>query len=152
MYSKSNILVSACLVGVNSKYNGKNNLNEDILKLRDKFNLILCCPEVAGKLSTPRDPSEIVGKKVLSNKGNDVTFNYNYGANVALKLCMKHNIKYAILKEKSPSCGSTKIYDGTFSGTLIDGEGVTTTLLRNNGIKVYSELEINKLLEDIRRD
>ena len=117
-----------------------------IEKLKDKYNLIVICPEVMGGLSIPRDPSEIKGDKVISNKGNDVTKEYNLGAKIALELAKKYNCKKALLMEKSPSCGVKKIYDGTFSKNLIDGMGITTKLLYENKIEVYSKDEIDLLL------
>lgn len=141
-----NLLISSCLVGNNTKYNGKNNYLPLIEKLKDKYNLIVICPEVMGGLSIPRDPSEIKGDKVISNKGNDVTKEYNLGAKKALELAKKYNCKKALLMEKSPSCGVKKIYDGTFSKNLIDGMGITTKLLYENKIDVYSKDEIDLLL------
>ena len=141
-----NFSISSCLVGNNTKYNGKNNYLPLIEKLKDKYNLIVICPEVMGGLSIPRDPSEIKGDKVISNKGNDVTKEYNLGAKIALELAKKYNCKKALLMEKSPSCGVKKIYDGTFSKNLIDGMGITTKLLYENKIEVYSKDEIDLLL------
>ena len=141
-----NLLISSCLVGNNTKYNGKNNYLPLIEKLKDKYNLIVICPEVMGGLSIPRDPSEIKGNKVISNKGNDVTKEYNLAAKIALDLAKKYNCKKALLMEKSPSCGVKKIYDGTFSKNLIDGMGITTKLLYESKIEVYSKDEIDLLL------
>ena len=136
------ILVSACLLGIDCKYNGSNNLNEKVLEyLKDK-EIIPICPEMLGGLSTPRNPSEIVNGRVVNNIGIDVTEEYNKGANEVLKLAKLLNVGEALLKEKSPSCGVHKIYDGTFSNNKIDGVGVTTKLLIENGIKVYSEEDI----------
>ena len=140
------LLVSGCLLGNNTKYNGKNNYTPLVEKLKDKYILIACCPEVDGGLSIPRNPSEISGNLVLSNKGIDVTKEFNLGAKKALNLVEKYNIKKALLKDGSPSCGNTYIYDGTFSGTKVNGYGVTSKLLKENGILVYNEKEIEKLL------
>lgn len=142
-----NLLISSCLVGNNTKYNGKNNYLPLIEELKKKYNFIVICPEVMGGLPIPRDPSEIQGNKVISNSGKDVTTKYNLGAKIALDLAIKHNCKKALLMEKSPSCGVRKIYDGTFSKTLIDGMGITTRLLYENGIEVYSKDEIDQLLK-----
>ncbi len=142
---KEKLLISACLCGKNTKYNGKNN-KIDISLLESRFELILICPEVMGGLSTPRNPSEIRGNKVFSNFGLDVTDNFNLGARLSLDIVFKNNIKYALLKESSPSCGVNKVYDGTFSGNKINGMGITTKLLKENGIIVYSEDDIDKLL------
>ena len=138
-----NILVSACLLGVNCKYDGGNNLREEIQKLADKHNLVPFCPEVYGGLTTPRVPSERLGDKVVNKEGIDVTENFVRGAEEALRMAQAFDCKYAIFKAKSPSCGCGKIYDGTFTGTLADGDGVTTELLKKNGIIVINEFEID---------
>ena len=143
-----NLLVSGCLLGKNTKYNGKNNYIPLIEKIKEKYNIIVICTEVMGGLSIPRDPSEISGNKVINNKMKDVTFEYNKGAKIALELAIKNNCKKALLKEKSPSCGVNYIYDGTFSGNIICGMGITTKLLVSNNIDVYSENEIDLLLND----
>lgn len=143
-----NLLVSGCLLGKNTKYNGKNNYIPLIEKIKEKYNIIVICPEVMGGLSIPRDPSEISGNKVINNKMKDVTFEYNKGAKIALELAIKNNCKKALLKEKSPSCGVNYIYDGTFSGNIICGMGITTKILVSNNIDVYSENEIDLLLND----
>lgn len=143
------VLVSACLLGHNTKYNGKNNLNEKLISLKDKLEFVLMCPEVEGGLSIPRTPAEIKDNKVINKDNIDVTNNYLKGANLALKKALKDNIKVAIVKEKSPSCGKNFIYDGTFTNTLIKGQGVTTSLLVENGIKVFNENEIESFLEYI---
>ncbi len=142
---KEKLLISACLCGKNTKYNGKNNKIDTSL-LEDKFELVLICPEVMGGLSTPRNPSEIKADKVYSNQGLDVTKEFNLGAKLSLDIVLNNNIKYALLKEGSPSCGVNKVYDGTFSGIKINGVGITTKLLKENGIIVYSEDDIDKLL------
>ena len=144
---KTNLIISSCLCGNNTKYNGGNNLIDKLELLEEKFNLITICPEVFGGLTTPRDPSEIKGDKVYSNKGVDVTDNFYNGALKALDILKKYDAKYALLKEGSPSCGVYKIYDGTFSGTKIDGYGITTKMFKEIGIKVYSENEIDELLK-----
>lgn len=143
------VLVSACLLGHNTKYNGKNNLIEKLISLKDKLEFVLMCPEVEGGLSIPRTPAEIKDNKVINKDNIDVTNNYLKGANLALKKALKDNIKVAIVKEKSPSCGKNFIYDGTFTNTLIKGQGVTTSLLVENGIKVFNENEIESFLEYI---
>ncbi len=135
----SNILVSACLLGADCKYNGKNNRNENVLRLMEKHTLIPVCPEQLGGLATPREPSEKSGGRVISKSGADVTENYKKGADEVLKIARLYGCKRAVLKAKSPSCGSGKVYDGTFSGTLIDGDGVTARLLKQNGIEVQNE-------------
>ena len=142
------ILISRCLLGINCKYNGKNNYIDLVEKLKERYELISICPENDGGLSIPRAPSERVLNKVISINGVDVTNEYNKGANIALNLAKKYNITKAILKDGSPSCGKNYIYDGSFSHTKIKALGVTTELLTKNNIKVYTENEIEKLLED----
>ena len=131
-------LVSACLCGVNCKYNGKNNLNEKCLELFKEGRAILVCPEQLGGLKTPRDPSEIKGNKVISIENQDVTIEFQRGAEETLKIAKMAGIKKAILKEGSPSCGSNFIYDGSFKGIKIEGEGLLASLLRKNNIEVIS--------------
>ena len=141
-----NVLVSACLLGIGCRYDGKHKANEEVLRLREKYNLIPVCPEVFGGLPTPRVPSERVGDKVMMRDGRDVTDNYRRGAEEALRLCRIYDVKLAILKERSPSCGKNEIYDGSFSGTLTQRDGVTAELLKSEGINVIGESEINILL------
>ena len=136
------ILVSACLCGINCKYNGKNNYNEKIFNLVKEGKAIPICPEQLGGLSTPRNPSEIKDSKVINNKKEDVTDNFIKGATEVLELAKKLNIEKAILKSKSPSCGKGKIYSGNFDGKLVDGNGILTDLLIKNGIEVISSDEI----------
>lgn len=135
------ILVSACLAGVNCKYNGKNNENKKILDLIENENVILVCPEQLGGLPTPRTCAEIKKDKVITKDNTDVTYEYTKGAMETLNIAKKYKIKKAILKSKSPSCGKGKVYDGTFSGTLIAGNGITTDLLIKNGIEVIDSDE-----------
>ena len=136
------ILVSACLAGVNCKYNGGNNYNEKIMELVRSGEAILVCPEQLGGLSTPRVPAEILDNKVITKDGRDVTKEYNRGAEEVLRLCKELNITKAILKANSPSCGCGTIYDGTFTGTKINDNGITTRLLLENGIDVITEKDI----------
>lgn len=143
---KESLLISACLCGELCKYNGGHNLISTFDQLKEKYNLIYICPESDGGLSTPRNPSEIKGQKVFMNDGRDVTKEYQQGASIALARAKEFYCTKALLKEKSPSCGVHYIYDGTFSGKKISGSGITTKLLNENGITVYSELEVNKLL------
>lgn len=139
---KEKILVSACLLGVNCKFDGTNNDNEKVFNyLKDK-EAILICPEVWGGLTTPRDPSEIRENRVFSNNGLDVTENFVRGAEEALKIAKKFDVKKALLKAKSPSCGSKKVYDGSFNHVLVDGDGITAKLLKENGIEIITELDL----------
>ena len=144
---KEKILVSACLLGRLCRYDGRQVPCKEVIQLKDRYDFVEVCPEVMGGLPTPRIPSERVNDKVINKAGIDVSVNYKKGAEIALELCKKHGIKIALLKEKSPSCGSRGIYDGSFGGVLIPGEGVTAELLRKNGIKVYGESEVDKLLQ-----
>ena len=141
-----NILVSACLLGIGCRYDGKHKANDEVLKLREKYNLIPFCPEIFGGLPTPRIPSERIGDRVMMKDGTDVTENYKRGASEALELCRIYGVRTAILKERSPSCGKGEIYDGSFTGALTERDGVTAELLINNGVRVLGESEINILL------
>lgn len=135
---KEKILVSACLLGTNCKYSGGNNYSDEVMEFLKDYEIIPICPEQLGGLPTPRPASEIVGDKVINIEGNDVTSNYIKGAEEALKIAKMLGIKKALLKAKSPSCGNGKIYDGTFTNTLIEGDGITTKLLKENDIKVIT--------------
>ena len=136
-----NLLISACLLGFECKYSGGSNRlpAERIAALKEEYRLIPVCPESAGGLPTPRDPSERLGDRVVSVKGKDVTAEFTKGAETALWLARRYGCKKALLKRSSPSCGGEKISDGSFSGTLIPGEGVTAELLRAHGIEVMGE-------------
>ncbi len=141
------ILVSACFLGANVRYNG---VAKPIYLTKLKLwltqgRLITVCPEIAGGLSVPRAPAEIQDEMVIDSEGKDVTTAFLAGAQHALTLCKHHNIKYALLKESSPSCGSNDIYDGSFTGQKIAGKGITTQLLEANGINVYSEKTVSDL-------
>ena len=140
-----NILISACLLGVACRYDGcKKPLPSSVIeKLQQQYHLIPICPEIMGGLPTPRIPAEIqLNRKVIRADGADVTENYRKGAEEALQLAELFHCKLAILKEKSPSCGMGKIYDGSFSKTLIHADGITAELLKENGIRVIGESEI----------
>ena len=137
---KEKVVVSACLLGENCKYNGKNNKNEKVIDFLKDKEVIVVCPEAMGGLSIPRLKSEIYGEnKVINEKGEDVTDCFVKGASKALEIVLKNDVKLAVLKEKSPSCGSKKIYNGEFNGTLINGSGVFAKMLIEKGIKVLSE-------------
>jgi len=132
-------LCSACLLGIKCRYNGKSKKNRKVIELAKKEILIPVCPEQLGGLPTPREPAEIKGKRVFTKSGKEVTKNFQKGAEEVLKIAKLFGIKEAILKQKSPSCGLGKIYDGTFRGKLIKGKGVTASLLKKNKIKIISE-------------
>lgn len=144
------VLISACLLGVNCKYNGGANPVPEarLAALKEKYTLVPVCPESYGGLATPRPPSERVGERVLARDGTDVTAQYEKGAQAALRLAELFGCKKAILKERSPSCGHGMIYDGTFSGALTPGDGVTAALLAAHGVAMYGEGDIPRLLEE----
>ena len=144
MKKKKRILVSACLVGIKCRYDGKEKENKELLALSDEFDFFPMCPEELGGLPTPRVPSEIRDGKVINKDGVDVTEKYLRGAEATLKICRICNFDTVVLKSKSPSCGKGLIYDGSFSGNLVHGNGITTDYLLKNGIKVYSEDEFIK--------
>ena len=143
-----NVLISACLLGFECKYcGGSNKLPErQLAALRERFCLIPVCPETAGGLPTPRDPSERLGDRVVSNQGRDVTEEYQKGAETALTLARRYGCKAALLKEKSPSCGSGQIYDGSFTGTLVTGDGVAAQMLKEEGLIVFGESDVDLLI------
>ncbi len=144
-----NILISACLLGVNCRYNGTGKLIPELEELMRKHTLIPVCPEQLGGLLTPRSPAEIKGDRVFNKEGVNVTEEFMKGADETLKLAKIYNCKYAILKERSPSCGSEKIYDGTFSSTIVDGDGIAAKLLKDNGVKVIGESEISTKMNEL---
>ncbi len=135
-------LCSACLLGFKTRYDGKDARNDKVIALSKNEVLFPVCPEQLGGLPTPREPSERRGEKVFSKSGKDVTENFLKGAEQVLEIAKLFEIKEAIFKQNSPSCGCGKIYDGIFSGKLIDGDGFTTELLKKNGIKVIPEESI----------
>jgi len=144
------ILVSACLLGHPVRYDGKSVPLKEIdwlQALQQQNRLVIVCPEQAGGLPTPRDPAERQQDKIITVNGQDVTQEFEQGAQFALKLCQQHNIKIALLKAKSPSCGNQQIYNGKFNNTLVSGQGMTADLLSKHHIKVYSELEIEQLMQ-----
>ncbi|AZU60997.1 DUF523 domain-containing protein [Neobacillus mesonae] len=149
------ILVSSCLAGLEVRYNSTHSLNKEIHKLVDENKAVTICPELLGGFSTPREPAEIVGgdggdvldgkAAVIEKSGKDVTELYIKGAYAALKKAKEINASVVVLKENSPSCGSSMIYNGEFKGKKIVGNGVTSALLKRNGVKVISE---EKFLKD----
>ena len=133
------IIVSACLLGDNVRYDGKNNQNNKLISFLKDYEVIKICPECSGGLSIPRLPSEIQGAKVKNKEGVDVTKEFFLGASKTLEIAKENHIKVAILKKNSPSCGSGYVYDGTFTHNLVEGDGITTKLLKENGIVVLNE-------------
>ena len=159
------ILVSSCLLGEDVKYDGTNSSiasNPKVsFSLKELFMDILCeneiysfCPEVAGGLGVPRIPAEIIKRDkpfiVQNQNGEDVTINFLLGAKKALDLCKEENIKVALMKANSPSCGNIKTYDGRFTKNLIEASGLTAKLLKENGIEVFNENELKELLKFIK--
>lgn len=149
------ILISACFLGARVRYDAEIiPLEHELITLwHQQGRLVVICPEVTGGLPTPRPPAEIQRHgdtqviDIITVTGNNVTEPFMKGAQAALALCKQHNIHYALLKESSPSCGSQFIYDGTFSGTKIKGQGVTTQLLQAHNVLVYSEKNIAMLAQ-----
>lgn len=137
------LLVSACLLGFDCKYSGGNNAlpEEDLKALRERYHLIPVCPEVAGGLPIPREPSERRGERVVNRRGEDVTAQFRRGAEIACRLAHRFGVKKALLKSNSPSCGSGRIYDGSFSGILIHGDGITAELLKKEKIGIRETLK-----------
>ena len=144
------LLISACLLGECCKYNGGHNAlpAETLEALRRRYRLIPVCPETAGGLPTPREPSERRGAGVYSRSGRDVTAAYEKGSARTRALARREGCKLALLKERSPSCGAGKIYDGSFTGKLISGNGTAAEALLDEGVTVYGESEVDALLKE----
>ena len=140
------ILISACLLGIPCRYDGKAKPQPWAEALAARHDLVPVCPEQLGGLPTPRAPSERRGDRVVMNTGADVTEQYRRGAACALRLYQLLGCKAAVLKERSPSCGCGAVYDGTFTGTLTAGDGVTAALLQAHGIRVLGESQVLELL------
>ena len=130
------IMVSACLMGENCKYNGGNNLSEKILEFVKGHEVITVCPEVMGGLPIPRIPAEIVNGVVTTKDGRNVDSEFRIGADKALKIAIENQVDLVILQSRSPSCGSKQIYDGSFSGKKIEGQGIFAKMLAENGFKI----------------
>ncbi|MCI5840028.1 MAG: DUF523 domain-containing protein [Peptoniphilaceae bacterium] len=145
------VLISKCLLGINCKYNGKNNYKKEIKTKLFGIEFIGICPEVEGGLSIPREPSEQVKDKVITVSGKDVTKFFYKGAEIALKKAKIENIKYAILKSKSPSCGNKYVYDGTFSNKLIKKDGITCKILKENGIIIFDENDLDRFEKNFKK-
>jgi uncharacterized protein YbbK (DUF523 family) len=137
-----NLLVSACLLGVECRYCGTGLFNSAVYQLKEQHNLIPVCPEQLGGLTTPRNPVEIRDNLAIDEEENEYTTQFNKGAEEVLKIAQLLDCPVAILKSKSPSCGYGKIYDGNFDGTLIPGKGITAAKLEEHGIKVLTEQDI----------
>ncbi len=146
-----NLLVSACLLGACCKYSGgANTLPEEVLSaLRSRFRLIPVCPETAGGLPVPRRPSECRDGGVFDCEGLNVTAEFEKGAEIALRLMQKYSCRRALLKENSPSCGSGRIYDGSFSGRLTAGDGAAARKLLAAGAVIYGESRAQELIKEV---
>lgn len=141
------ILISACLLGVPCRYDGASKPHPLAAALAERHHLVPVCPEQLGGLPTPRPPAERRDGRVVTKEDRDVTEHYRRGAESALALCRLLGCQAAVLKERSPSCGRGEIYDGTFTGTRVPGDGVTAELLTAHGIAVYGESQIEELLK-----
>ncbi|MDF2935210.1 MAG: hypothetical protein K0Q90_583 [Paenibacillaceae bacterium] len=140
------ILISSCLLGEKVRYNGEGKpcVDPRLARWQQEGRLIPVCPEVEGGLPVPRPPAQRLKERVVTEEGGDVTAEFRYGAEAALALARQHEVSLAILKQNSPSCGSRFIHDGSFQGVLIPGEGITTELLRQHGIPVFGEDQLNE--------
>ena len=136
------IAVSACLLGENCKYNGGNNFSEKVMRFTEGHEVIPVCPEVLGGLPVPREPSEIVNGVVCHKDGTSVDKEFRRGTELALEIVKKHNTDLVILQSRSPSCGVNSIYDGTFGGKQVAGQGVFAKMLEENGIKTVDVEDI----------
>lgn len=151
MKNKPKILISACLLGENCKYNGGNNTDaipvDELAKLRQIYELVAVCPEYLGRLTTPREPAEICasGRVVTKFSGCDVTAEFISGAQICADVARKNDCKIAVLKERSPSCGSGEIYDGSFTGRIVSGDGLTAAVLKKLGVRVVGESALAEL-------
>lgn len=141
--------VSSCLAGCKCTYRGDDNLILPVKELVDQNKAIMICPEVLGGMATPRTPCEIINNRVIDQNGNDKTKEYHLGAKKSLNILKKYNVDVVLLKAKSPSCGKDFIYDGSFSHTVIKGNGITCQLLEENGIIVFNEDKIEEFFKYI---
>ncbi len=142
---KDRILVSACLLGTACRYDGVSKTHDGVTALAAEYDLIPICPEVLGGLTTPRIPAEIQGTRVFNRAGIDVTDAYRTGAERVCALAQEVKPLFAVLKARSPACGHGQVYDGTFTGTLICGEGIAASALRALDIPIYTEEELARL-------
>lgn len=142
---KEKLLVSACLLGTPCRYDGRMKKSDAVCALAERYELVPVCPEEAGGLPTPRTPSERRDGRVFMRDGRDVTEEYRRGAEHALEVFRCAGCCAAVLKARSPACGCGAVYDGTFSGTLVPGDGVAAELLRANGVRVLTEEELSRL-------
>ena len=156
MKKEIKVLISACLLGDNVKYSGGNNLTPELVTMLEKYNvkIVKICPVCFAGLPIPRVPSEIREDKVFSKDGRDITEEFLSGAEKTYQIAKRKQVDFAILKERSPSCGSSFIYDGSFSGKVIEGQGLTAKKLSKENIIIFSEEnleEIEKYLEELNK-
>ena len=156
MEKEIKVLISACLLGDNVKYSGGNNLTPELVTMLEKYNvkIVKICPECFAGLPIPRVPSEIRGDKVYGKDGRDITKEFLVGAEKTYQVAKNKEIDFAILKERSPSCGNSYIYDGSFSGKVIQGQGLTVRKLNEENIVIFSEEnleEIEKYLQVLNK-
>lgn len=149
---KPRVVFSQCLLGVRCRYDGRCAVNEAVRAEACERGWIPVCPEILGGLATPRASAERVGDRVLNREGGDVTEAFCRGAEQALQIAKLYGAEYALLKERSPSCGCGEIYDGTFTGAKVAGDGVTAALLKANGIRVFGESHLGELVEILNKD
>lgn len=147
---KPRVMVSLCLLGARCRYDGRDNAVEGMEELFERCEIVPVCPEQLGGLSTPRTPSERLDDRVITRDGADVTDAFCRGAEEAVRLANRFGVRYALLKARSPSCGSGMIYDGSFTGCLVPGDGVTAQALRRMGITLYDEGKLDSLLNALR--
>lgn len=149
------LLVSMCFLKGNCKWDGGDNISPEIKEFLTNYNTLVVCPEMFGGLGCPRRPCEIRtvdGERcVFNDAGEEVTLEFYQGAEKALHLARMAGAKYALLKANSPSCGSGKIYDGTFTSTLVEGDGVFAQMLKENGFKVFNEFELQALKQELEQ-
>jgi len=146
MAERARVLVSACLLGAEVRHHGgAATIEHPILRRwREEGRVVSVCPEVAGGLSSPRPPAEIRGLRVVTSAGRDVTSEFEAGARTAARVACELGIRVAVLKSRSPSCGTGRIYDGTFSGRLVEGDGITAAVLRREGVQVFDEFQLEQ--------
>ena len=149
MEEKPRVLVSLCLLGIECRYDGRGNACEGLNKLVERCEIVPVCPEQLGGLPTPRTPAERRDGRVVTKDGRDVTEAFKRGADQVCRLAEALQIRWALLKARSPSCGTGKVYDGTFAGRLIPGMGVTALALYHAGIPVYDDEHIDDLIQRI---
>ena len=139
------ILVSACLLGDNCKYDGGNNYHKELVEWLSDKEVVKVCPEILGGMGTPRVPCEIKNGNVINKNGEDKTYFFTKGALETVKIALENQVHFAILKSNSPSCGSDMVYDGSFTNSLIPGEGITAHHLKLNGVRVFTENDLEEI-------